>query len=128
MLSRKLLTGSANPLGATAGPHGTNFAVSSGGDEVTLCLSTVTAPKHNWCCPIVTVMSGMVRARSRAGQAPVSASADRLTRHRVCARPASSARPLRALLGAGAVWAEVLGHAVDDPWRLANSTCSMCST
>ena len=35
MMSRKVLTGSATPLGATAG---TNFAVSSGGDEVTLCL------------------------------------------------------------------------------------------
>jgi pullulanase/glycogen debranching enzyme len=37
-MSRKVLMGSAAPLGATAGPHGTNFAVSSGGDEVTLCL------------------------------------------------------------------------------------------
>ena len=38
MMSRKVLPGSATPLGATAGPHGTNFAVSSGGDEVTVCL------------------------------------------------------------------------------------------
>ena len=38
MMSRKVLTGGATPLGATAGPHGTNFAASSGGDEVTLCL------------------------------------------------------------------------------------------
>ena len=38
MMSRKVLTGSPAPLGATAGQHGTNFAVSSGGDEVTLCL------------------------------------------------------------------------------------------
>ena len=38
MMSRKVLAGGATPLGATAGPHGTNFAASSGGDELTLCL------------------------------------------------------------------------------------------
>jgi isoamylase len=32
------LPGSPAPLGATAGPDGTNFAVSSGGDEVWVCL------------------------------------------------------------------------------------------
>ena len=34
----EVFPGRPAPLGATAGPHGTNFAVSSGGDEVTLCL------------------------------------------------------------------------------------------
>jgi hypothetical protein len=33
----KILPGRADPLGATASADGTNFAVSSGGDEVTLC-------------------------------------------------------------------------------------------
>ena len=34
----EVFSGRATSLGATAGPSGTNFAVSSGGDEVTLCL------------------------------------------------------------------------------------------
>src|SRR5271166_4394410 len=34
----KIVPGRPAPLGATPGPHGTNFAVSSPGDEVTLCL------------------------------------------------------------------------------------------
>jgi glycogen operon protein len=34
----KIVPGRPDPLGATPDPHGTNFAVASGGDEVTLCL------------------------------------------------------------------------------------------
>jgi len=34
----KILPGRANPLGATPNADGTNFAVSSGGNEVTLCM------------------------------------------------------------------------------------------
>src|SRR5271163_2469482 len=37
-MSPKILPGCADPLGATPNADGTNFAVSSGGDEVTLCL------------------------------------------------------------------------------------------
>src|SRR5262245_2613948 len=37
-MSTKILPGRAAPLGATCGPDGTNFAVSSNGDEVRLCL------------------------------------------------------------------------------------------
>jgi isoamylase len=37
-MSPKILAGRAAPLGATCGPDGTNFAVSSNGDEVRLCL------------------------------------------------------------------------------------------
>jgi isoamylase len=37
-MSPKILPGRADPLGATPSGGGTNFAVSSGGDEVTLCL------------------------------------------------------------------------------------------
>jgi isoamylase len=37
-MNHRVLAGRPAPLGATAGPEGTNFAVSSGGDEVTLCL------------------------------------------------------------------------------------------
>jgi isoamylase len=37
-MSVKILPGRAAPLGATCGPDGTNFAVSSNGDEVRLCL------------------------------------------------------------------------------------------
>jgi isoamylase len=38
MVSAKILAGRPYPLGATADAHGTNFAVSSNGDEVRLCL------------------------------------------------------------------------------------------
>ncbi len=37
-MSAAILPGTPAPLGATSGPHGTNFAVSSGGEQVTLCL------------------------------------------------------------------------------------------
>jgi isoamylase len=37
-MSTKILPGRPTPLGATCGPEGTNFAVSSNGDEVRLCL------------------------------------------------------------------------------------------
>ena len=37
-MSPKILPGCAAPLGATPTADGTNFAVSSGGDEVALCL------------------------------------------------------------------------------------------
>ena len=37
-MSPRILPGRADPLGATPSADGTNFAVSSGGDEVTLCL------------------------------------------------------------------------------------------
>ncbi|MCW2521341.1 MAG: hypothetical protein JWR46_3960 [Mycobacterium sp.] len=37
-MSASILPGRPAPLGATPGPHGTNFAVSSSGDEVRLCL------------------------------------------------------------------------------------------
>jgi glycogen operon protein len=43
----EVFPGRPAPLGATAGPHGTNFAVSSNGDEVTLCLFDAEVPKHN---------------------------------------------------------------------------------
>ncbi len=37
-MTMKIVPGRPNPLGATPDPRGTNFAVASGGDEVTLCL------------------------------------------------------------------------------------------
>jgi len=37
-MSPKILPGCADPLGATPSANGTNFAVASAGDEVTLCL------------------------------------------------------------------------------------------
>ena len=37
-MKHQVFSGRPAPLGAMAGPDGTNFAVSSGGDEVTLCL------------------------------------------------------------------------------------------
>ena len=37
-MSPKILPGRADPLGATPSADGTNFAVASAGDEVTLCL------------------------------------------------------------------------------------------
>jgi isoamylase len=38
MMTPKILPGQPDPLGATPGTQGTNFAVASGGDEVSLCL------------------------------------------------------------------------------------------
>ena len=37
-MSHRILSGRPFPLGAAAQTDGTNFAVSSGGDEVILCL------------------------------------------------------------------------------------------
>ena len=37
-MTLKVVPGQPNPLGATPDPRGTNFAVASGGDAVTLCL------------------------------------------------------------------------------------------
>ena len=37
-MSATILPGRPAPLGATPGPKGTNFAVSSNGEQVTLCL------------------------------------------------------------------------------------------
>ncbi len=37
-MSQKILPGWSSPLGATADAHGSNFAVSSNGEQVTLCL------------------------------------------------------------------------------------------
>ncbi|MEE6134887.1 glycogen debranching protein GlgX [Mycobacterium sp. 050128] len=37
-MGHKILPGWSSPLGATTNPHGTNFAVSSSGEQVTLCL------------------------------------------------------------------------------------------
>ena len=38
-MSTKILPGRPAPLGATCGPDGTNFAVSSNGDEVTVSVN-----------------------------------------------------------------------------------------
>uniref|UniRef100_UPI003F976522 hypothetical protein n=1 Tax=Mycobacterium sp. TaxID=1785 RepID=UPI003F976522 len=37
-MSHKILPGCSSPLGATTDAHGSNFAVSSNGEQVTLCL------------------------------------------------------------------------------------------
>jgi hypothetical protein len=50
-MSLKILSGRDDPLGAIASADGTNFAVSSGGDEVTLCLFDADGSRHGWCCP-----------------------------------------------------------------------------
>jgi isoamylase len=50
-MSVKILPGRAAPLGATCGPEGTNFAVSSNGDEVRLCLFDVDGTETQLVLP-----------------------------------------------------------------------------
>lgn len=50
-MSPKILPGRADPLGATPSADGTNFAVSSGGDEVTLCLFDGTGAETQLLLP-----------------------------------------------------------------------------
>ena len=57
-MSATILPGRPAPLGATPGPQGTNFAVSSNGDEVRLCLISPTAARPSCCCRSVTATSG----------------------------------------------------------------------
>ncbi len=120
MTSHQVLRGGPTPLGATSSPQGTNFAVSSGGEQVTLCLfdrdgteSRVQLPDRDG-----DVWHGFVPG-VRAGQAygyRVDGPFD----------PARGLRynPAKLLLDpyaraiAGDVWygPEVLGHAVENPW------------
>jgi hypothetical protein len=57
-MSPKILPGRADPLGATPSADGTNFAVASAGDQVTLCLFEPMASRHGWCCPNATATPG----------------------------------------------------------------------
>ncbi len=50
-MSPKILPGTPAPLGATSGPHGTNFAVSSGGEQVTLCLFDADGAEERLALP-----------------------------------------------------------------------------
>src|SRR5271168_4075856 len=69
-MSAMILPGSSTPLGATPGPEGTNFAVSSGGDEVTLCLFDGDGAETRLVLPERDgdIWHGLV-PRVRAGQA-----------------------------------------------------------
>ena len=119
MMSRKVLTGSATPLGATAGPHGTNFAVSSGGDEVTLCLFDRDGTETQLVLPDRDgdVWHGFVPG-VRAGQAygfrvsgPFNpAQGLRYNPAKLLLDPYA-----RAIVGEVRYGPEVLGHAVDNP-------------
>ena len=50
-MSPKILPGTPAPLGATSGPHGTNFAVSSEGEQVTLCLFDADGAEERLALP-----------------------------------------------------------------------------
>ncbi|MGZ5392485.1 MAG: glycogen debranching protein GlgX [Mycobacterium sp.] len=118
-MSRKVLTGNATPLGATAGPHGTNFAVSSGGDGVTLCLFDRDGTETQLVLPDRDgdVWHGFVPG-VRAGQAygfrvsgPFNpAQGLRYNPAKLLLDPYA-----RAVVGEVRYGPEVLGHAVDDP-------------
>jgi isoamylase len=50
-VSAAILPGRPAPLGATPGPQGTNFAVSSNGDEVRLCLFSADGSETQLALP-----------------------------------------------------------------------------
>ena len=67
-MSPKILPGTPAPLGATSGPHGTNFAVSSDGEQVTLCLFDADGAEERLALPERDgdVWHGFVPGRARA--------------------------------------------------------------
>src|SRR5271157_1082957 len=119
-----IFSGHPTPLGATAGPNGTNFAVSSDGDQVTLCLFDGDGSETHLALPERDgdVWHGFV-PRVRAGQAygfRVSGPFDpgqglRYNPAKLLLDPYA-----RAIDGEVRFGPEVLGHAVDNP--LAPST------
>lgn len=117
-MSRRVIAGSSTPLGATAGPQGTNFAVSSGGDEVTLCLFEPDGTETRLVLPDrdVDVWHGFVPG-VRAGQAygfRVSGPFDPARGLRYNPAKLLLDPYARAIDGDVQFGPEVLGHAVDN--------------
>ena len=119
-MSAKVLPGRPTPLGATVGPHGTNFAVSSGGEQVTLCLFDSDGVETRLVLP---ERDGDVWHGFVAGVGPGQAYGFRVS------GPFDPGRGLRynpakllldpyarAIHGEVRFGPEVLGHAVDNPW------------
>ena len=114
----EILPGRPAPLGATWGPDGTNFAVSSGGDQVTLCLFDAGGAETRLVLPERDgdIWHGFVPGVGRAG---LRFSSQRTLRSR--ARPAL--QPGQAAPGPVCPrdrrWVrfgpELLDHATDDP-------------
>jgi len=97
-MSPKILPGRADPLGATSSADGTNFAVLSGGDEVTLCLFDADGAETQ-LFPNPTATFGTVLCRAwDPGGPTVSGSADLTIPPAACAtnRPSCCSTPTAA--------------------------------
>jgi isoamylase len=118
-MSPKIVPGHPDPLGATAGPQGTNFAVSSGGDEVILCLFDADGAETRLVLP---ERDGDIRHGFVPGVTPGQAYGFRVS------GPFDPARGLRynpnkllldpyarAIVGQVRFGPEIFGHAIDDP-------------
>jgi isoamylase len=118
-MSPKILPGCAAPLGATPNADGTNFAVSSGGDEVALCLFDEDGVETRLVLP---ERDGDTRHGFVPGVIPGQAYGFRVS------GPYDPARGLRynptkllldpyarAIQGEVGFGLEVLGHATDNP-------------
>jgi isoamylase len=118
-MSVNIVPGRPYPLGATPDPRGTNFAVASGGDEVTLCLFDTDGAETQLVLPDRDgdVHHGFVPGVGQ-GQAygfRVSGAFDpgrglRYNSAKLLLDPYS-----RAIAGEVRFGLEVLGHAVDNP-------------
>jgi isoamylase len=119
MMGPTIVPGRPDPLGATVGPGGTNFAVSSGGDEVTLCLFDADGTETRLVLP---ERDGDIFHGFVAGAGPGQAYGFRVS------GPFDPARGLRynpvkllldpyarAISGAVKFGPEVLDYAVDNP-------------
>ena len=85
-MSHKILPGSPTHLGTTVDTHGTNFAVSSGGEEVTLCLFDADGAEERLVLPERDgdVWHGFVPGVGQ-GSSTVFGSAGPTNRHAACA-------------------------------------------
>ena len=118
-MTPKIVPGRPDPLGATSDSRGTNFAVASGGDEVTLCLFDADGSETHLALPDRDgdVWHGFVPG-ARPGQAygfRVSGAFDpgrglRYNPAKLLLDPYA-----RAIDGEVRFGPEVLGHAVDNP-------------
>jgi isoamylase len=118
-MKHQVFSGRPAPLGATAGPDGTNFAVSSGGDEVTLCLFDADGTETQLVLPDRDgdVWHGFV-PEVRAGQAygfRVSGPFDPARGLRYNSAKLLLDPYARAIDGEVLFGPELLGHAVDYP-------------
>ena len=120
-MNTRILPGRPTPLGATPDSRGTNFAVASSGDEVTLCLFDTDGTEHRVVLP---ERDGDIRHGFVPGVVPGQAYGFRV------GGPYDPGRGLRfnpakllldpyarAIDGQVRFGPEVLGHATDDPGK-----------